>query len=68
MRLEVVVLDLDVVEAVENNLPQQVGDTNNRIFVLVETIGFEDFLADNRLAQAQDGIFFRREVIEESAG
>ena len=50
MRLEVVVLDLDVVEAVENNLPQQVGDTNNRIFVLVETIGFEDLLADNRLA------------------
>ena len=68
MRLEVVVLDLDVVEAVENNLPQQVGDTNNRIFVLVETIGFEDLLADNRLAQAQDSIFFRREVIEESAG
>ena len=59
------VLALGVVEALENDLPEKVGYTNDRVVILVGTVCFEDFLADHRFAQTQDGILFRGEVVEE---
>ena len=52
------ILALGVVEALENDLPEKVGYTNNRVVILVGAVYFEDFLADHRLTQTQNGVLF----------
>ena len=45
-------------EALENDLPEKVGHTNDGVVVLVGAVCFEDFLADHRFTQTQDGVLF----------
>ena len=59
------VLAIGVVEALENDLPEKVGYTNDGVVILVGAVCFEDFLADHRFTQTQNGVLFGGEVVEE---